>query len=257
MPEYFQNWNCVSAGAPPPLLVGHRGHRLRRLRFPTTEVENTVAAFRRAWAAGCGGLELDVRPSRDGVLVVHHDAWLRTAKGRWAIARTPWRELRSRAEHLTTLPAVLRWYGGRCWLDIEVKAAGGEAALVAALQRQPPRRGFVVSSFHVAVLRRLTALDAGLPLCWNLGWNRAAEGRIRWPRLRLDCVAAHERRVTAAFMRACRRRRLRVLVWTVNRPARMRQMAALGVAGILSDNPALLVRTVGGPGGARGAAGAD
>lgn len=237
-PEYFQNWN-------PPFLVGHRGHRLRRLKYRTTEVENTMAAFRRAWAAGCDGLELDVRLSRDGVLVVHHDAWLRTAKGRWAIARTPWRELRGRAAHLTTLPAVLRQFGARCWLDIEVKTAGGEAALAAALQRQPPQRGFVVSSFDVAVLRRLRALNAGLPLCWNLGGKRRPNGALRWPRLGLAGVAAHERRVTAAFLRACSRKRLRVFAWTVNQPGRMRQLAALGVAGILSDHPALLVRTLG------------
>lgn len=227
--------------AAPILLVGHRGHRLRRLGYPRTEPENTLAAFRRAHGTGAGGLELDLRPSQDGKLVVHHNAWVRTKAGRWAIARTSWAELRRHQPELTTLPAVLRRFGARCWLDLELKAPGGEAAILLALRRDPPRQGCVVSSFDPAVLRRLQRLDWRLPLCWNV----AATGALRWPRLRLSCVAAHERRVTVALLRACGRRGLPLLAWTVNRPRRMRQLAALGVAGILSDHPALLVKVVG------------
>lgn len=240
MPGYFQNRKSGLNSLDGLLLVGHRGHRLRRFHHRTTEVENTLAAFRRAWKSGCGGLELDIRPSLDGCLVVHHDAWLRTPHGRWDIASTPWPALRRRDPALTTLPAVLRHFSHLCWLDIEVKAEGAEETLLAALRRQPPRRGFVLSSFDPTILRRLRRLDRSLPLCWNL----AATGALRWPRLRLACVAVNERRVTDAFLRACRRRHLPALAWTVNRPARMRQLAALGVAGILSDHPPLLVKTL-------------
>ncbi len=228
----------MARASAPLLLIGHRGHRLRRLGQATREMENSMAAFRRALAAGCDGLELDLRPSRDGRLVVHHNACLGGAR----IEAATWSQLRRLEPRLLTLSDVLRRYGRRCWLDLELKAPGGERLLLEQLRRHPPRRGFVVSSFDAAVLGRLAAAAPSLPLCWNLGRRQP----LRWPRLGLAYVAAHERRVTAAFLRACRRRHLPVLAWTVNRPARMRQLAAIGVAGILSDDPALLAATLGG-----------
>ncbi len=223
--------------AVPLLLVGHRGHRLQHLGQPTHEAENSLAAFHRAYSAGLGGLELDIRSTLDGHLVVHHNARL----GRRLIAATALQDLRRLHPYLATLPEVLRHYGSRCWLDLELKAPGSEQLLVHLLRRQPPRRGFVVSSFEPSVLRRLAALEPTLPLCWNISSRQP----LRWPRVSLACVAAHERRVTASFLRACRRRHLPVLAWTVNRPERMRQLAAIGVAGILSDHPALLAATLG------------
>jgi glycerophosphoryl diester phosphodiesterase len=53
-----------------PLLLGHRGARLPQVP------ENTIAAFDLALQAGCDGFEFDVRCSKDGQLVVAHDARL-------------------------------------------------------------------------------------------------------------------------------------------------------------------------------------
>src|SRR3954469_14433888 len=55
-----------------PLVLGHRG-------ASAAAPENTVAAFARARELGADGVELDVRRSADGVLVVHHDPDLRDA----------------------------------------------------------------------------------------------------------------------------------------------------------------------------------
>src|SRR5438309_6091732 len=52
-----------------PLVFAHRGGA-------ALAPENTMAAFDRGMALGADGLELDVRLSRDGVVVVHHDATL-------------------------------------------------------------------------------------------------------------------------------------------------------------------------------------
>ena len=52
---------------PVPLVYAHRGGAALR-------PENTIAAFDHGLALGADGLELDVHLSRDGVVVVHHDA---------------------------------------------------------------------------------------------------------------------------------------------------------------------------------------
>ena len=58
-----------------PLVVGHRG-------ASASELENTLAAFRRARADGADGVELDVQRARTGEVVVFHDDNLARLAGR-------------------------------------------------------------------------------------------------------------------------------------------------------------------------------
>src|SRR6266699_1110092 len=63
-----------------PQVFAHRGGAALR-------PENTILAFDHGLSLGADGLELDVHLSRDGVVVVHHDATLdRTTNGRGALA---------------------------------------------------------------------------------------------------------------------------------------------------------------------------
>src|SRR5436190_11556423 len=80
-----------------PLVLGHRG-------ASAVAPENTVAAFTRARELGADGVELDVRRSGDGVLVVHHDPDIRDV-GR--IASLPLAELRAARPQLATLEEAL------------------------------------------------------------------------------------------------------------------------------------------------------
>ena len=59
---------------------------------------------------------------------------------------------------------MLLRFGETAYLDIELKVAGNEEAVVSAISAKPPGRGYVVSSFLPEVLRRLHELDPSLPL---------------------------------------------------------------------------------------------
>lgn len=226
----------AAARAPrrPPLLVGHRGHRVAAYG----EAENTLAAFDHALALGCDGLELDLHCTADGHLVVQHDPEIEGV----AIAASSYRQLRSLQPALTTLPRVLRQYAHRCWLDLEIKAPGCEAALLAALRRLPPARGYVVSSFDLKVLGRLARSAPKVPLCLNL--QRPLPWR-RWRELPLVAVAPHVSFAQRWYLARMQRRGLKIVVWTVNQPRRMVQLARAGCDAIISDDPRLLVETLG------------
>src|SRR5258707_280502 len=115
---------------PRPLVIAHRGDSAHA-------PENTLVAFPRALAAGCDGTELDVQLSRDGVPVVCHDGTLaRYGGGRRAIARLTAAELgraevgawfapRYRGAGVPMLDAVLRRFGRRTTLLIELKTGRG------------------------------------------------------------------------------------------------------------------------------------
>src|SRR4029079_15621295 len=80
-----------------PLVLGHRG-------ASAVAPENTVAAFTRARELGADGVELDVRRTADGVLVVHHDP---EVPGIGLIASTSSTDLRAARPEIPTLAAAL------------------------------------------------------------------------------------------------------------------------------------------------------
>jgi|GEM_PF-292269 len=220
-----------------PLRLGHRGHRVPEWGEP----ENTLAAFDRALACGCEGLELDLQPTLDGRVVVAHDPELHTASGAVAVAEATLRSLRRLQPRLATLDQVLRRYRSRAWLDLELKSIHAAPLVAPLLARWPPQAGYVLSSFDPECLRRLRRLMPGAPLCLNL------RRPCRLRRLRRESVAwiaPQQASCTAWYVRRLKNDGWKVLVWTVNRAARMRLLARAGADAIVSDDPALLVKTL-------------
>ncbi|SRR5581483_2427365 len=214
---------------PRPLLLGHRG-----LRLPGGPPENTIAAFDCALEAGCDGFEFDVRRSADGQAVICHDPQY---KG-WEIARAQ----HSQLEELAVLDDVLSRYSGSAFLDVELKVSGLEAGVIAAIKRHEFARGYLVSSFLPPVLHALRSADSQVPLGVICDSPAQLE---RWPVLPLQYVIPHFALLTRSLVDEVHGAGKKVIVWTVNTPDEMLRMADWGVDGIVSDNPALLVRTIG------------
>lgn len=213
---------------PRPLLLGHRGARALK-SIP----ENTLASFDQALADGCNGFEFDVRLTVDGTPVVGHEPQI----GGIEIAQAS-------AEQLAALPQlqdVLARYQERAFLDIELKVSGLEKITLALLQKYPPRRGFVVSSFLPEVLQAIHAATPGIPL----GLICETNAQLRpWSRLPVEYVIPHYKLVDEALIRQFKDAGKKILVWTVNSSSLMQRFAKYGVDGIISDNTSLLCRTV-------------
>lgn len=214
--------------APRPLLLGHRGARALK-SIP----ENTLASFDHALADGCDGFEFDVRLTADGKVVVCHEPEV----GGIEIAQAS-------AEQLAALPQlqqVLARYQERAFLDIELKVSGLEKITPALLQKYPPRRGFVVSSFLPEVLQSIHSENSGIPL----GLICETKAQLRaWNRLPVEYVIPHYKLLNQAQIRQFRDAGKKILVWTVNSSTQMQRLAKYGVDGIISDNTSLLCRTV-------------
>ncbi len=210
-----------------PLPLGHRGARAFR-KIP----ENTLASFELCLQHGCDGFEFDVRLSADGQAVICHDA---TAGG-LAIAKTMAKSLA-----LPTLEDVLRQFAERAFLDIELKVAGAEALTLAALLKYPPRKGYVVSSFLPEAFSAVRDLDPAIPL----GFLCETQGQLRgWRETRAEWVIPQVGLVDADLVEAAHAAGKKIIVWTVNRAARMRELAGWGVDAIISDETELLVRSL-------------
>jgi glycerophosphoryl diester phosphodiesterase len=203
-----------------PLLLGHRGARATR-SIP----ENTIASFDLALAHGCDGFEFDVRRTADGRALICHDPKV----GEIEIAHAGPEELAD----LPDLDQVLSRYHASAFLDIELKVAGLEHAVLQALRSHPPQRGYVISSFLPEVLIALSELDDRLPL------GLLCETRPQlaaWPRLPVQYVLPHHTLIDIDICETLRKEKRKVVAWTVNRKESMLQFQKMGVDGIISDD---------------------
>lgn len=208
------------------LLLGHRGARATR-----TIPENTLASFDLALAHGCDGFEFDVRRTADGRALICHDPEIHDIE----IARAGPAELND----LPQLDQVLARYQRSAFLDIELKVAGLEPALLQSLRSHPPERGYVVSSFLPEVLLTLRKLDDHL----SLGLLCETRAQLAaWPQVAAQHVLPHYTLMSVDACESLRKAQRKIVVWTVNREESMREFRAMGVDGIISDDTEALAK---------------
>ena len=242
------------AGAARPLVIGHRGLRREGL------VENTLSAFEAAVAEGAEAIELDVRVCGSGEVVVVHDATLERITGGVdgrAVAAMPLDDLARVAlpggARISTLAEVLAFARARRLpVNVEMKRdAPSRTAIVRALgrllARWDPAHPVLVSSFDPAMLAGLRLLLPRVPLAvlvhrtrWHL-----AHAAVAFP---VGAAAVHlERTLTRPeLIAALRARGFVINVWTVNDPGEARDLAALGVDGLITDAPGAVREALGG-----------
>lgn len=220
----------------PPLIFGHRG-----ATNPAAGVtENTLAAYALAREQGADGVELDVRLTADGSLLLHHDPVM--ADGRVVADLT----IDSRPDSMPTLAEALDVLDGTL-VNIELKNSPSEEGfddscrvaddVVALLAARRWRDEVLLSSFHAATMDRVTELAPGLSTALVSPLTSPAADSIRRA-IAGGHGAIHPfvAFVTAELVDAAHDAGLRVNVWTVNHPESIREMFALEVDGIFTDN---------------------
>ena len=223
--------------------VGHRGADL-------IAPGNTYASFDAALEAGVDMIEFDVLPERDGDrLVVAHDY-------EDAAARAP-----------QTLEETLDYLAGERFsgveLDVDLKLPGYELRVLEALRERGVLHRALISSQYRSSLETVRAADPAVRLGWSvpkltrdpfrswttrlpafavlhafrfaLPWRAARAIRDR----RCDALMVHWRLVTPRLVRRVRGAGGEVYVWTVDELPRIRALHALGVTGVITNDPRL------------------
>jgi len=229
-----------------PHVIAHRGGR-------KWAPENTLAAFRKSIAAGVSGIELDIHRCKSGELVVIHDDDLsRTTNGSGAIKDRTYSEISKLSagswfapefsqERVPLLRSVLELIDGRAVLNIEIKNAptaypGIEDNLLGLLDGYKHKEKILISSFDHEVLRRihrkapqyrLAFLVDGLLV--DIGNYAKSIGASAWN----PCLAS----VRGDSVAAAHAAGLEVNVWTVNDKKAWDSAIAMGVDGIVTDDP--------------------
>lgn len=254
---------------PRPLIVGHRG-------YAQFAPENTLPSFQLALQAGVDLVELDCRQSRDGHWLVIHDAEL----DRTTDARRRWEKRRIRvatrtAHEICGLDAG-SWFHPQfatarvprleeaieviCEQSIPLleRKSGDAASLARFLRDRNLVNRVIVQSFDWKFLRLLhqqlpeQVLGALGPPGLLASARKPTRGVFR--HLTRSWILQAERSgarivvwskwISARVVRLAHQRGLKVWVYTINRPELARRLLRRGVDGIITDNPAMIWKTL-------------
>ena len=224
------------------IVLAHRG-------IWATHRENTLEAFAAARAVGADGVELDVRCSADGVLVVHHDPTLDDGR---AIADVRASDLPA---WLPTLEAALEECRGLV-VDAEVKnlvtepgfdpeesTARGAAALLA---RMGMAGSAFVSAFAIASIDAAREAEPSAATGWLTlaAYDQLDALALAAARGHTALQPRHEA-VTPELVAAVHARGLQVHTWTVDDPERIRYVADCGVDVVITNVPGAALEVLG------------
>jgi glycerophosphoryl diester phosphodiesterase len=241
-----------------PWAVAHRG-------ASHLAPENTLSALRSALARGADMVEVDVRRSADGALVLLHDESLRrtTNVAHVLPGRAPWRvadltlpEVRGldagrwksptfTGEVVPTLEEawdLVRRAGAR--LLLEVKQPADQPGIMhdvgRLLDERPGAPGqVVVQSFDSFAVLDFAMARPHVPVGLLAP---VAPDDLRHVAPWASYVNPHHRRVTRDYVRAVHEHGMRCVPWTVDDPRRVRRLIDAGVDGVISNRPGVVMR---------------
>lgn len=209
-------------------VIAHRGASMEA-------PEHTFAAFDLALAQGTDTLELDLRATADGHVVVLHDPTLaRTHGDPRAIARVHSADLPA-GRAVLSLAEVLERYAGAARLLLELKPGG--APVEAVVRQVAGMAGVVLQSFDRSALRRAARHAPGLAFA-PLFTSRPTPRQLDRAARGAEGVGVPHALVDAALVGAVHRRGLRLRAYTANEPEELLRLVALGVDGLITDAPA-------------------
>lgn len=242
---------------PRPVVFAHRGASAHA-------PENTLSSFKLALAQGAQAIELDVKLSADGEVVVFHDPVLdRTTDGRGRLSERTFADLRSldagsffskefRGEKIPLLTEVFDSIGGKTLINVELtNYATPRDALVekvcTLVKKHALERSVIFSSFLASNLKKAARLLPETPrgLLALGGWPGAWARSFGFNFGEYAALHPHLYDVNPRQIRRVHCLKRRVHVWTVNQPQDMLRLKDWGADGIFTDDPDLALRTFG------------
>ncbi|MFI6937911.1 glycerophosphodiester phosphodiesterase [Streptomyces sp. NPDC050418] len=212
--------------------IGHRG-------IMGVEPENTLRSFIAAQRAGLDIIELDLHLSKDGALVVMHDADVdRTTDGTGPIAERTLAELRAldagKGERIPVFEEVLD--AVRAPLQAEIKDVAAARALAEVMLRRDLVGRVEVLSFHDEALAEIAKLVPGVRTA--LVASRYGTDVVeRAVAVGAKALVLNIRRLTLETVELARKADLRVIGWVVNTQDQLRLVRALELDGATTDYP--------------------
>ena len=242
---------------PQPIILAHRGASAHA-------PENTLAAFELALAQGADGIELDVKLSADGHVVVIHDPTVdRTTSAHGRVKDLSLAELRAlnagsffssnfSTEKIPMLEEVFETFGKRIFINVELTNYNTPRdhlveSVCMLVKKFNLQKHVMFSSFYASNLSKAYSYLPDVP-CGLLAFGGLLGAWARSFGFAFGKYAAlhpYLKDVTPQQVQRVHRLKRRVHVWTVNAEEDMRRLFGWGVDAIFTDDPQLAIRVRG------------
>lgn len=219
------------------LVIAHRG-------ASAYEPENTLRAVEKALDLGADMVEVDVRATEDGHIVVMHDETVdRTTNGRGYVKNMTLEELRrldaGLGERVPTLQEVAQLVKGKAKLVVEVKVPGIEEKVLKIIGQNGIGEEALITSFHHPILRRVKGFNPKIQTGVII-----ASRPIRPAQLALDAEsnALFPRYiyVDLEMVEEAHRHGLAVYPWTVDTMEEAKNLMKIQVDGVVTNRPDII-----------------
>ncbi|MBN1270498.1 MAG: glycerophosphodiester phosphodiesterase [Kiritimatiellae bacterium] len=224
----------------PFLCIAHRG-------ASGHEPENTLLAIERALAMGADWIEVDVFAVESELVVIHDDTLGRTTNGTGRVTERSLAYLRGldagKGQRIPLLSEVLDAVRDRAGINVELKGPGTAGPTVDCLRKRGwPCNSVLLSAVDPAMLRHVRRADARMPTGLLLPEPTDAGPSIAET---LGAFSIHPslRWVHPRLVEEAHRRGLRVYVYTVNSQEDCRRLRDMGVDGVFTDYPEIVLES--------------
>jgi glycerophosphoryl diester phosphodiesterase len=228
------------------LYIGHRGTR-------TNYDENTVEAFKKAIEFGANYIELDVRKTKDNILIIIHDSSLdRTTIGSGLISNFNWVEIKLSKTKITNkkiplLSEVLDTFKGKTKFMIELKGQDIKDAVFNLVKAKGLIKECVFSGRRLNDLQDMKNKNFDAKICYNITKGDFLKldeflqiGRQKKLSFHFDMVSLRSNMITSEFIEICHSNNYKALSWDFlqykNPIDKIKRLIDLQIDGILFDN---------------------
>lgn len=224
------------------LIIAHRG-------ASSIAPENTLKAFKKAIELKADCIEFDIHKSKDGEIVIMHDANTYRTTGHYgSVKEMTLEELRQLdcgdGEKIPTLRELVRLAKGKIGLNCEVKVRGIAEQIIKILNEEDSLKTTIISSFKHDILLKIQKLEPRIKLAslepTKTGWIRSWISRRKLIRVAINnkfyAINPFFKLVNRNFIAKTHNNNLKIFPWTVNSDSAIKKLINLGVNGIITND---------------------
>lgn len=221
------------------LIIAHRG-------ASAYEPENTLRAIRRALDLEADMVEVDVRATKDGHIVVMHDEKVdRTTNGRGYVKNMTLEELRKLdaglGERVPTLQEVAQLIKGKAKLVVEVKVPRIEEEVLRIIEQNGISEEVLITSFHHPILVRVKSLNSKVQTGAIIASRPVRPAQLALD-ARADALLPKYIYVDSEMVEEAHGHGLAIYPWTVDSVEEAKNLIKMRVDGIVTNRPGILAR---------------
>jgi Glycerophosphoryl diester phosphodiesterase len=224
-------------------VTSHRG-------FSQNVPENTIPAIEKAIKEKADYVEVDVRLTKDGELVLLHDTNLRRTTGLnkniWdvnydevaTLDAGSWMGKRFKGTRIPTLREVFELCKGKIFINMDLKYTnpdkGLEEKVVSLIKEYNMEWQCVISSTNLSTLKKIKDIDPDIRtgyITYQLYSGITKKDEIDFFSMKSDLI-------TKSVLQSIHKEGKELYVWTVNSKPELERLERIGVDNIITDNPA-------------------